>query len=72
MARKAGTETSGGVGGGEINRPARLLVVQLPALAAVFRAPFGVVCTAEIWEVAREVGEILEVWVFTGETVRPV
>ena len=50
-------ETSGGVDGSEVNRPARLLVVQLPALAAVFRALFGVVCTAETWEV----GEIFDV-----------
>ena len=53
---RSDVETSGGVDGSEINRPA-YLVVQLPALAAVFIAPFGVVCTAEI----REVGEILEV-----------
>jgi hypothetical protein len=59
---------SGVVDGGEINPPARLLVGQLPALAAVGRAPCGVVCAAEI----REVGEILEMRVCTGETVRPV
>ncbi len=59
---------SGGVDGGEIDPPVRLLVGQLPALAAVGRAPFGVECAAEIWEV----GEILEMRVCTGETVRPV
>ena len=59
---------AGGVNGGDIHPPVRLRVGQLPALAAVGGAPFGVECAAEIWEV----GEIMEFWVCTGETVRPV
>jgi len=48
---------SGGVDGGEIDPSARVLLGQLPALAAVGRAPFGVECASEIWEI----GEILEI-----------
>jgi len=59
---------SGRVDGGEINPPACVPVGQLPTFAAVGRAPFGVECATEIWEV----GEIMEMRVCISETVRPI
>lgn len=59
---------SGRVDGGKRNRSVGLLVVQPPALAAVGGTPYDVECTAYMWEI----GEILEMWVTMGETVRPV
>jgi hypothetical protein len=56
---------SSSVDGGKRNRFVDLFVVQPPALAAVGGTPFDVECTADIWEV----GEILEMMIFTGETV---
>ena len=60
--------TSGGVDGNEINKPVRRPVRQLPAAAAVGGAKFGVESSAKIWEV----GEVLEMWEPSGETVWPV
>lgn len=59
---------SGGVDGSEENRPFRLLIGQLPALAALVGAPFDVECAAEVWEV----GEVVEMRVFLGKAVWPV
>jgi hypothetical protein len=56
---------SGMVDGGKRNRFVGLLVVQLPALAAVGGTMFDVEYSADIWEI----GEILEMRVTMGETV---
>jgi len=60
--------TSGSVDGHDSNPPARRRVGQPPAFAAVGGAPLDVECAADVWEA----GEIPEVRVFIGETVRPV
>ena len=59
---------SGSVDGDKRNRFVDLLIVQLPALAAVGGTPCDVECATDIWEY----GEILEMRVTTGETVGPV
>ena len=59
---------SSSIDGGKRDRFVGLLVVQLPALAAVGGTPCDVECAADIWEL----GEILEMRVTMGETVGPV